>query len=444
MLVNTIRNLGIKYNLMDIDFEKVFRDRALRIDNIFDSLLNIEISDEEFYIISKEKSNFFKLFFEKDSSKLFWVCRCLYRNNISILAYLNDYIKNICNITRGNLNTYKLNGWDVHVLYVYQLVTYNFPQRKLPKAYVWDFNANPIFEKIHRIYSSLSEDSKFILKIGGFLHDIGVTIGVKDHEENGIPLTERYYNEIKIDTDILKKQGITLNNVEIITAVRAIVGNHQIINQIGCETSDLYIWQKIESIKQSFKFSKRLRDIFNKEFIDIMTILAISDMMAVDDSLLSLEKFAEVNESYEFLNNIIKTGNYTRNRKKYGIGRLVSLLPDNLKHKASEYYIDTLDEYNPVSLSVINFLYEVKFMSYAMAAIKPLKDIKKSLNLIIVCNQIYKQSSIIISDLTIKFNPDINNEKLSLVLESEPSEILSKNLIKYYISDEKNIIEIDC
>lgn len=444
MLTHQIRTLGQKYGLVDLSFEKMFRNKALGNVDETQFYGKINILSNEYDFIMQYKNEFANLFFEEDSYWLLWVCKCLYIGQNSILSILNEYIAKVCKITRGNLNTYKLNGWDVHILYVYQLVNYNFPKCIVPNAYSWNFEVNEIFCHFHNIYQSLSSDAQFILRLGSFLHDIGVTMGVKDHEIKGMPLTEQYYCEIGINKSLLNQNSVNLEEIEIIEAIRAMVGNHQIINQISAEASDKFIYEKMNIIKKNFSFSERLIFLYNKYFVGMMSVLAISDMMAVDDSLLSKEKFQELKEAYVFLDHIVKYGNYKRDSKIYGLKRLIALLKDDLKQNADNIILNMLYNMNDKGAEIIDFLYNVKFMSYAMAAIKPLENIEKSVRLIETCMEIYKLSSIPLKELVIKFDPDIDNKKLNATLEQSAKSIVLKKLIVYAINNEEKIIEIIC
>ena len=444
MLALAIRKLGEKYNITTVKFEKIFRDNALgkRVESDYTG--RTDISADEYNGILTLKKQFGDLFFEKDSHYLFWICKCLYLNEKSLLASLNEYIGNVCTVKRGGLNTYKLNGWDAHILYVYQLTNFNFPNCIIPSAYNWDFDVEYIFSHFMDTYNKLSVNSRFILRIGSFLHDIGVTLGVKDHEAKGVPLTEKYYNELFITTDLLASGGITLQEHEIIIAVRAIVGNHQIVNQIAAEVSDRYIFEKINEIKNSFSVSDRLMNIFDKDFAGIMSVLAISDMMAVDDSLLQREKYLELADAYKFMSNIINNNSYNRDPQKYGIRRLVSLLQDNLKSSAEQVIAKRLSEMNDKGQSIINFLYEVKFLSYAMAAIKPLGNIDKSLKLIEICSIARLRSELPLSDTIFKFDPDIETDKLSVILDKSTHDIVTGELIDFTFNRTECIIEVTC
>lgn len=441
MLIQTIRALGNKYGLNHVNFEKVFRDKAICKKTIPTFCDRINITSYEHKLIQEHKSEFSKLFFEADSFRLLWICRCLYIENKSVLALLNKYIDNICSITRGNLNTYKLNGWDVHVLYVYQLANYNFCNNIIPSAYFWSFDATHIFSKFKSIYTNLSDNAKFVLKIGSFLHDIGVTLGVEDHEAKGVELTDNYYKELGITESLLKSNNVNLSTDEIVEALKAIVGNHQIINQISAEASDKYIYEKIEHIKSTFSYSDKLLKMFNNDFVGIMSILAISDMMAVDDSLLTAEKYSELLEAYDFLSNIIKNNSYHRDASVYGIKRMISLLKDDLKEHASEIILQTSIKNSDI---LNDFLYNVRFLSYAMAAIKPLQSVEKAIKLLDFCIEIYKLSSIELCDLNLKFNPNIDNTRLSNILENDIDFIIVNKLIRFNIEKEKNAILISC
>ena len=144
------------------------------------------------------------------------------------------------------------------------------------------------------------------------------------------------------------------------------------------------------------------------------------------------------------MDRIVKCGDYKRDSKIYGLKRLIALLKDDLKQNADNVILNMLYNMNDKGAEIIDFLYNVKFMSYAMAAIKPLENIEKSVRLIETCMEIYKLSNIPLKELVIKFDPDIDNEKLNATLEQSAKSIVLKRLIVYAINNEEKIIEVSC
>jgi len=442
MLVNFLRHIGNKYGLEKVRFEKKARDIALEKDDNPCFFENMTLSKEESNVFLACKEAFGTLFFEKDAPYLLWVSKCLHVESCTLLSIMSSYIRSIQTTKRGGLNTYKRIGWDAHVLYVCQLASSNFAEGIPSCAYNWNFDVQYIFDYFKNVYIPLSKSSRFIIKIGSFLHDIGVTLGVKDHEEKGVPLTEKYYKEIGISAESLTVEGIALTTDEIICIICAIVGNHQIINQISAEASDRYIYEKISTIKQSFSFSTCLMELFKVEFVDVMLLLATADMMAVDDSLLSVEKFEELVEARTFLQRISNNGDYEREHQKYGVKRLISLLPDANK-KDAEKIIFSYIHSQENSHSLYEFLYNVKFISYAMAAIKPLNDTLKSIKLIDWCKRIAQTVKMPFSDLIFKFDTDIDTEKLGRILVLDVKEIIELGLINSSYDKDNGIIEVN-
>jgi hypothetical protein len=443
MLVNFLRSIGGTHNLKGVAFEKKARDIALEMsdDPLFFSKLHLTADEEKSF--AQYRKEIGSIFFEIDAPYLLWLCKCLQTTNGSLLSNMNSYICAVQKTIRGGLNTYKRIGWDAHILYVCQLTSQNFAEGIPSCAYQWNFDVHHIFDYFKEVYFSLSKTSRYILRVGSFLHDIGVTLGVKDHEEKGIPLVEKYYSELGITDKQLLSNTIALNTDEAISSIRAIVGNHQIINQIAAEASDLYIYEKISAIRDSFSFSANLMSIFQEEFVDVMLLLAAADMMAVDDSLLSEEKFEELVEARKFLKQISHGGIYEREHRKYGIRRLISLLPDANKKSAEPIIVEYMDSTTNGN-EIYEFLYQIKSISYAMAAIKPLNNTHKSIKLFHWCNLIARTVQTPLSNLILKFDPDINTDKLGKILEAGIDEVIAQRKIHYVFNKKKNTIDINC
>lgn len=443
MLVEFLRRMGAKYRLESVQFEKIARAIALeRSDDplFFDRVYLTHEEERAFLGCSGE---FGALLFEEDAPYLLWLCKCLHTNAGALLPVMSSYIRAIQNTKRAGLNTYKRIGWDAHVLYVCQLTSHSFAAGIPPRAYEWDFDIQPIFDRFKSMTRTLSDASRFLLRIGSFLHDIGVTLGVRDHEENGAPLTERYYGELGISAAQLRRAGIALTADEVICVTKALVGNHQIINQVSAEASDRYICDKIMAIKLSFSSSPALRGLFSEEFADVMLMLAAADVMAVDDSLLSREKFEELMEAGAFLKSIISTGEHEREPGRYGLKRLVSLLPDSDKQDAEQVITRYADALN-VGPDLYDFLYHVRLIGYAMTAVKQLGDTLKAVKLMDWCRTVAKAAAVPPEALSFQFDPDIDALKLSRILDADVDEIVAGRKIQFSLRSQGNVIDVTC
>lgn len=230
-----------------INYGKVFRKLALCEDNIedlseFEKELyfnNGEISIKEPFPVF-EKEQFANIFFDDNSAKILWILKCEKSDENKLYKFC-DYLKSVSSTKRGGLNVYKRMGWDVHVLYAYQMVSENFA-----KCLNLDIPGAPTdFSLYHNIYKILSNEAKFILKIATFLHDVGVVDGVSDHEIKGVRWVEQRYYELGITDTLLEQNGIFIPTYEIVELLKIIVGSHQIMNQIGSEISDVSIFAYI-------------------------------------------------------------------------------------------------------------------------------------------------------------------------------------------------------
>ncbi|MCL1975845.1 MAG: hypothetical protein FWG61_06780 [Firmicutes bacterium] len=443
MLADFLRRLGTKYFPAKVCFEKYARDIALGQSSdpyFFDTKF---INKNEATEFLNYQDSFGSLFFEDDFAHLLWISKCLHIGASTLLAEMNNYISAVQEVNRGGINSYKRIGWDAHIIYVCQLTADNFVKGAPPQAYTWDFDVKYIYEYFQEVHASLSKTAQFILRAGSFLHDIGIMEDIKDHEEKGIPLTEKNYLDLGITDNNLSSQEILLSTAEIIYVMRVIVGNHQIINQVAAEASDKYIYEKMCTIKKMFSFSAGLSDLLKNELIDMLFLLAAADMIAVDDSLLSIRKFNELVEARVFLKQIYCDDKYQRDYNIFGVKRFISLLPDEKKGNA-EHVLASYAEKSEDKHAIVEFLYQIKFMGFAMAVIKPLNDTLKAVKLIDWCRRIACIVKIPADELVIIFDPDINCEKLVNILELELDDIILYKKIFYHYDACQKTIEVNC
>lgn len=419
--------------LSKIRFERFYRNKALglecqeEIDNIYtkELCLNGRIVKNNIDMDRLQESPF-SLFTDKESCYLLWLCYCIVYKKKSLLSWINNYINNISNVVRGGINTYKRVGWSVHVLYVYQLVNYNFAYNVLPAAFNWNFNADRIISSFGNEYRKLSNTAKFILKIACFIHDIGIQIAVNDHELLGVTLVEENYSMLKISKNDLLNNGVQFSTKELIYILQIIVGNHQLINQVAAEVSDRMIFEKICEIKDK-ALTDNLKHFIFSEFSSVMYLLGAADMMAVDDSLLSEIKFNEISEAKEYIQRILISNDYIRDYRKIGIRRIQSFVNDAHKDISGDTIRGFICENEDNEDELLKFMYEIQEISYGVAAIKPLDDLSLTVKFI---SALYRMVTRITKEyklVLIKIDSDFCDGYIKQLL-SKTIENIDKNL----------------
>ncbi len=435
-----IKSLDEYRQLLGIRFERYYRNKALGLvcqeeinNNYIQELCENGVIVKKEIDLAKLQESPFSIFEDKESHYLLWLCYCIVYKKKSLLSWINDYINNISNVIRGGINSYKRNGWPAHVLYVYQLVNYNFAYNVLPVAFEWNFDAKSIITSFCNEYSNLSNTAKFILKIACFIHDIGVQIAVNDHELLGVPLVEESLMMLKITNNDLLKNDVQFSTNELIYMLKVIVGNHQLINQVAAEVSDYIIYEKICEIKNK-SISEKTREFIITEFSSVMYLLGAADMMAVDDSLLSEIKFDEMSEAKKYLQKIIVNDDYVRDYKKYGIKRLKCFVNDELKDISYDVIEKFINENECKDDKLLKFMYEVQGISYGVAAIKPLNDLPLAIKFISALYRMVTKNTRDYKNVFIKIDSGFSDVYIRQLF-SEPIENIDKKL-KYKLTKE--------
>ena len=121
-----LKNLAIYKALKTVSFERFYRNRALNIEckeDITNRFIKelcengfISIDDINIEVLHNQP---FSIFEDEESWYLLWLTQCIRFRGKSLLSELNGYIEKVSMVQRGGINSYKRNGWDVHILYVY-------------------------------------------------------------------------------------------------------------------------------------------------------------------------------------------------------------------------------------------------------------------------------------------------------------------------------------
>lgn len=402
-----------------INYGKVFRKLALCEDNTED----LSAAEKELYfnngeiLITEpvpifEKEQFANIFFDDDSAKILWILKCEKSEENKLYKFC-DYLKSVSFTKRGGLNVYKRMGWDVHVLYAYQMVNENFA-----RCLNLDIPGAPKdFSLYHNIYKILPYEAKFILKIATFLHDVGVVDGVSDHEIKGVKWVEQRYSELGITDSLLEQNGIFIPTCEIVELLKIIVGNHQIMNQIGSEVSDYSVFETLTKARETLHGFSKTTELFEKYIAEIMILLSAADLLAVNDTLLTRDKMDETLESYNYFKLLLGQKFVERDAQIYGIQRYRSLLPDEKKASfTNEVFSAIVDDIGYNLNEITAFLYDIKQLSYGMTVVKPQSDISVGIKMFCIVNEVLKKLNMNAKGTSIKFYPDIDYIKVGRLL----------------------------
>ena len=410
-------------NFNKIEKEIYLNKNKIKMEEVDDSLIVSEIKE----IFSKE-----------NSSQLLWLYRCINDKEGCLLYRFSPYLKDIAKTTRGGLNIYKRVGWDIHVLYTYQLICDNFKNNK-PTGVEGAIDDFSIFQNMLK---SFNDESLFILKISTFMHDIGIVDGVADHEINGVKWVEKRFDEINFSYEDFSNTGVKLSINEIYSIIKFIVGNHQIINQIGSELGDNYVRNKIKE-GQNLLTGYGLH-FFNTNIAKIMYLISAADLMAVNDILLTSEKMNETKDAIVFFESVLNNKTLERDYIKYGIQRFKSLLNDSIKEAFNEeIFKDTISSLGYDFNQIAKFIYEIPRMSYAMTFVKPQKEYSIGLKMFCLIYEKMRRDNINVKNISLKFDPDINYDELGSYLSNNSiDKILEKEKIELIYNEEQSYLSI--
>lgn len=134
---------GIK-NIMEEDlkfeFDKYYKQTAIKLKSTKEeeernktrkeSQENLSSSNNIEIDLKKLKEDFIKLILDENSSKYLWILYSKYNGEENYIDKISEILKKENEIIRGGTNTYKMNGWMAHTLYVYQIVNDNIANNK--------------------------------------------------------------------------------------------------------------------------------------------------------------------------------------------------------------------------------------------------------------------------------------------------------------------------
>lgn len=336
-----------------------------------------EQTNEESRII---KEQFFNIFIDDRGYIALWYLNAMRKNDISMLDTVSSLFEKANKITRGGINIYKQSGWMVHVLYVFQLISFNIPNEVLPTSFS---NATTelkeTFHIMNKLYWKMTKESRFILKILALIHDIGVIDGIQNHDRDGEKYVTTILSDLGITSRTLYDNNITFSFEFFIEVLKILVSNHTLINKISAEESDECIRDKCQVILERLSFFKDINSEIVQDIAAIFLLIGMADLIAIDDSLFTVQKFALARSSYGFLNKIFLGLPSNRNKEDVAMMRLHQMLPENIYTDLKKDSLDVLKQLSVNSEQFWSGLYQIYEFEYAIAFLKPLKNLESIL-----------------------------------------------------------------
>lgn len=323
------------------------------------------------------KSNFIDLLLDTNSSQYLWILYSKYDDTENYLDKISNILKQENTIIRGGTNTYKVNGWMAHTLYVYQITNHNIPQN------ISLLNFNQSKENIdqvnilNEIYKTLTVESKFILKIFALIHDIGVIEDINKHDITGTKYVEQVLKEIGLTQKVLEQNNINLNLSDLITTLKILIKDHILITLLSAESNDIYVENKYKNLLFSLpKLGKSRNDIPK-----ILFLLAYADVIGVDESLMNYEKFNRIQDCYVFFKQITEGTPIKRNKEKVAVERICDMTGENSVENLSKIFDSILKTQNINKTQFVEDMYNIKLMRFTGVLLKNLKDVNFSIKI---------------------------------------------------------------
>ena len=297
-----------------------------------------------------------------------------------------------------------MNGWMAHTLYVYQIVNDNIANNKELQNFNGDEENKKQVQELNELYNQLQEESKFILKIFSLIHDIGVIENITYHPEVGSKYVEQVLKEIGLTSEELKRNNIKISLEDLTKILKIIVKYHILITGLSTESSDMHVELAYRNLISNIPNTQHIKNDIPK----ILFIFAYGDIIAVDESLMNIEKFNRVKEGYNFFESITKNQIPVRNKEKVAIERICDtagkITYDELKKSIDDILLKNNIEKN----SFIENMYNIKNMRFAGPLMKTVNNVELTIR---IYNEIFdiickSEDKACVKDYTIVFIPD--------------------------------------
>lgn len=399
---------------LNFNYDKYYREFALKLkslcseeerDNLrkaeqekLSNSNNIQINLEEL------KDNFINLLVDENSEKYLWILYSKYQNNENYIDKISNILKKENQVIRSGTNTYKINGWMAHTLYVYQISNYNIAKN----VEIVNFNGNKDckkqLEELNKLYKNLSVEAKFLLRVFCLIHDIGVIEDVKYHDSLGAKYVEEVLEEIGLTQKKLEKNNINISLKNFTKILQGIIKYHTLITSLSAESNDDYVEYAYRNLIENIPHIEIIRN----QIPEILFIMAYGDIIAVDESLMDIEKYQRTKECYIFFKEITENRPHIRNKEKIAIDRICDtagkIKYDNLKQE-----LDFILEKNNIDKDeFLENMYNIRLMRYTGPLMKTVNDVSITIK---IYNELFKLITYIegrgaLKEYTILFVPD--------------------------------------
>lgn len=398
----------------DFEYDKYYRQIALKLKeakneeekNIIIDFERNELSNKNNIEIDiKElKENFINILLDNDSAKYLWILYSKYnQDGENYIDKISGIFKRENKVIRGGTNTYKMNGWMAHSLYVYQIINYNIVNNKELLNFNGDIQNKKQIQELNEIYHELNIESQFVLKIFSLIHDIGAIEGAKNHDINGMKYVTKVLNDIGVTQNELEKNHIKINLKDLIQILETLIKYHTLITSLSTEGSDKYVEMSYRDLIISIPNIEKIK----KNIPKILLILAYGDIIGVDDYLMSSEKYNRVKEGYYFFNAVTQNKIPTRDREKVAIERICDMVGNITYDFLKESIDNMLNKYKINKSNFINDMYNIKMMKFAGPLMKTVNNIELTIRIYYEIFEIIRsEDPELIKEYIITFVPD--------------------------------------
>lgn len=356
------KNLALKLKVVNTEYERN-EIKELEKKKLPD-LNNIEID------VEKLKKEFTNLIFDENSSQYLWILYSKHQDGENYIDKISDILKRQNKVIRGGTNTYKMNGWMAHTLYVYQIVNNNIPKNIELQNFDGYIQNKIQIKELNKIYNELNHESKIVLKVFALIHDIGVLDGVKDHDQNGMKYVEKALEEIGLTEKELEKNNIKIRLQDLVQTLKIVIKYHTLITSLSTEGSDKYVENSYRNLIKAIPNVETIKNNIPR----ILLILAYADIIAVDDSLMNLEKYNRIKEGYYFFESVTQNKIPVRDKEKVAIERICDTV-GRITYETLKNSIDNiLKKYSIDKSNFIENMYNIKIMKFAGPLMKTVNN----------------------------------------------------------------------
>ena len=385
-----MENYGIKNisgEAIRFSYDKYYRNLALKLKRAktenekneikelerkkLPNLNNIEID------IEKLEKEFINLIFDDNSSQLLWILYSKYQDGENYIDKISDILKRQNKVIRSGTNTYKINGWMTHTLYVYQIINNNISKNIELSNFNRDIKNKIQIQELNQIYNELNIESKILLKIYALIHDIGVLDGVQNHDENGMKYVEKVLEEIGLTEKELEKNNIKIRLQDFVQILKIVIKYHTLITSLSTEGSDKYVENSYGNLISAIPDVETIKNNIPR----ILLILAYADIIAVDDSLMNLEKYNRIKEGYYFFESVTQNKIPVRDKEKVAIERICDTVGKVTYESLKKLLDNILEKYSIDKSNFIEDMYNIKIMKFAGPLMKTVNNVELTIRI---------------------------------------------------------------